>query len=142
MYSLALIIFVVSEKKAFEYFPKGPMLIYVLRWQPSWISDRHKKQRVCRGSSNDHSWAVLKYKEQCKRKCISSSNLPLQNICRIIQKLKSLVCNISHKIYANLCYKILLVTYDNVGVSTLDFLLSSTNKTYLFDITEILLKIV
>ena len=66
----------------------------------------------------------------------------MQNICRIIQKLKSLVCNISHKIYANLCYKILLVTYDNVGVSTLDFLLSSTNKTYLFDITEILLKIV
>jgi hypothetical protein len=26
----------VSEKKAFEHFPIG--------WQPSWISDRHKKQ--------------------------------------------------------------------------------------------------
>ena len=34
------------------------MLIYVLRWQPSWISDRHKKQKLCRGPSNDHSWAV------------------------------------------------------------------------------------
>ena len=30
------------------------MLIYVLRWWPSWISDRHKKT----GPSNDHSWAV------------------------------------------------------------------------------------
>ena len=27
------------------------MLIYVLRWRPSWISDRHKKQKVCRGPS-------------------------------------------------------------------------------------------
>jgi hypothetical protein len=34
------------------------MLIYVLRWRPSWISDRHKKQKFCRGPSNDHSWAV------------------------------------------------------------------------------------
>jgi hypothetical protein len=31
------------------------MLIYVLRWRPSWISDRHKKQKICRGPSNDHS---------------------------------------------------------------------------------------
>jgi hypothetical protein len=35
------------------------MLIYVLRWQPSWISDRHKKQKFGRGPSNDHSWAVF-----------------------------------------------------------------------------------
>jgi hypothetical protein len=41
-YSLALIIFVVSEKKAFEHFPIGPMLIYFLQWRPSWISNRHK----------------------------------------------------------------------------------------------------
>ena len=34
------------------------MLIYVLRWRPSWISDRHKKPKLCRGPSNDHSWAV------------------------------------------------------------------------------------
>jgi hypothetical protein len=34
------------------------MLIYVLRWQPSWISDRHKKHKICRGPSNDHSWAA------------------------------------------------------------------------------------
>jgi hypothetical protein len=34
------------------------MLIYVLRWRPSWISDRHKKQTFCRGPSNDHSWVV------------------------------------------------------------------------------------
>jgi hypothetical protein len=34
------------------------MLIYVLRWRPSWISDRHKKHKICRGPSNDHSWAV------------------------------------------------------------------------------------
>ena len=38
--------------------PYGPMLIYVLRWWPSWISDRHKKHNPCRGPSNDHSWAV------------------------------------------------------------------------------------
>ena len=34
------------------------MLIYVLRWRPSWIPDRHKKQKICRGPSNDYSWAV------------------------------------------------------------------------------------
>jgi hypothetical protein len=34
------------------------MLIYVLRWQPSWISDRHKKPKLFRGPSNDYSWAV------------------------------------------------------------------------------------
>ena len=34
------------------------VLIYVLQWRPSWISDRHKKQKICRGPSNDHSWAV------------------------------------------------------------------------------------
>jgi hypothetical protein len=28
------------------------MLIYVLRWQSSWISDRHKKQKLGKG----HSW--------------------------------------------------------------------------------------
>jgi hypothetical protein len=36
----------------------GPMLIYVVRWRPSWIFDRHKKHEICRGPSNDHSWAV------------------------------------------------------------------------------------
>jgi hypothetical protein len=35
------------------------MLIYVLRWWPSRISDRHKKHTPCREPSNDHSWAVL-----------------------------------------------------------------------------------
>jgi hypothetical protein len=62
MYSLALIIFVVSEKKAFEYFPIGSNVNLVLRWWPSWISDRHKKQTVCRGPSNDHPWAVCDMK--------------------------------------------------------------------------------
>jgi hypothetical protein len=27
------------------------MLIYVLRWRPSWISDRHKKYTICRGQN-------------------------------------------------------------------------------------------
>ena len=58
MYSLALIIFVVSEKKAFEHFPIGYNVIYVLRWWPSWISDRHKKQKIGKGHSNDLSLAV------------------------------------------------------------------------------------
>ena len=31
------------------------MLIYVMRWRPSWISDRHKKQKLGKGHSNDHS---------------------------------------------------------------------------------------
>jgi hypothetical protein len=26
--------------------------------RPSWISDRHKKHKLCGGPSNDHSWAV------------------------------------------------------------------------------------
>jgi hypothetical protein len=34
------------------------MLFYVLWWWPSWISDRHKKHKLCREPSNDHSWAV------------------------------------------------------------------------------------
>jgi hypothetical protein len=34
------------------------MLIYVLRWRPSWISDRHKNPILCRGLFNDHYWAV------------------------------------------------------------------------------------
>jgi hypothetical protein len=28
------------------------------RWPPSWISDRHKKQKVGKGYSNDHSFTV------------------------------------------------------------------------------------
>jgi hypothetical protein len=39
------------------------MLIYVLRWRPSWISDRHKKHKICRRPSNDHSWAVAFFSE-------------------------------------------------------------------------------
>ena len=31
---------------------------YVLRWWPSWISDRHKKPKRFRGPSNDYSWTV------------------------------------------------------------------------------------
>jgi hypothetical protein len=34
------------------------LYIYVLRWWPSWISDRHKKQQLGKGHSNDHSWVV------------------------------------------------------------------------------------
>ena len=34
------------------------MLIYVLRCRPSWISDRHKKPKHCRGPSNEHSCTV------------------------------------------------------------------------------------
>ena len=33
------------------------MLIYVLRWWPSWISDRHRKHIICRGPFKNHSWA-------------------------------------------------------------------------------------
>ena len=63
MYSLASIIFVVSEKKAFEHFPIGSNVnlhvqMYVLRWWPSWISDPHKKQKLGKGHSNDHSFTV------------------------------------------------------------------------------------
>jgi hypothetical protein len=32
-----------------------PVGNYVSRWRPSWISDRHKKHKICRGPSNDHS---------------------------------------------------------------------------------------
>jgi hypothetical protein len=115
MYSLALIIFVVSEKKAFEHFPIGfnvnlcpadmifqmaataglsltlnPMgkmfqnasslkplghlkpncpgmiigrsstmnLFFIPIGRPSWISDRHEKQKLGKGHSNDHSFTV------------------------------------------------------------------------------------
>jgi hypothetical protein len=29
-----------------------------VHWRPSLISDRHKKDKICRGPSNDQSWAV------------------------------------------------------------------------------------
>ena len=35
------------------------MLIYVLRWWPSWISDRHKKHTPCRGPSRIQKCAHL-----------------------------------------------------------------------------------
>jgi hypothetical protein len=35
------------------------MLIYVLRWWPSWISDRHKKQKICRGPMGKYSNAFF-----------------------------------------------------------------------------------
>jgi hypothetical protein len=50
------------------------MLIYVLQWRPSWISYRHKKQKLCRGPSNDHSWAVCQTVHEC------SLDVPLQNL--------------------------------------------------------------
>jgi hypothetical protein len=31
------------QRSVLKYFHIGPMSIYVLRWWPSWISDRHKK---------------------------------------------------------------------------------------------------
>ena len=34
------------------------MLIYVLRWWPSWISDQHKKQKLGKGHSNDPSFSL------------------------------------------------------------------------------------
>jgi hypothetical protein len=45
------------KRRYLNIFPKGPMLIYFMQWQPSWISDRHKKLQFCRGPTNDHSWA-------------------------------------------------------------------------------------
>jgi hypothetical protein len=33
----------ISSLRHLNIFPKGPILIYVLRWRPSWISDRLKK---------------------------------------------------------------------------------------------------
>ena len=41
-----------------EYISVFSTVLNDLWWQPSWISDRHKKQKFCRGPSNDHSWAV------------------------------------------------------------------------------------
>jgi hypothetical protein len=46
MYSLALIIFVVSEKKAFAHFPIGSNVNLCPAVAPPWISDRHKKQNI------------------------------------------------------------------------------------------------
>jgi hypothetical protein len=33
-------------------------IVFFLRWWPSWISDRHKKQKFGKGHSNDHSFTV------------------------------------------------------------------------------------
>jgi hypothetical protein len=58
MYSLALIIFVVSEKKAFEYFPIGsnvnlcPAVVAIL------VGSRDHRTHFGKGSSKDHSTKV------------------------------------------------------------------------------------
>jgi hypothetical protein len=69
MYSLALIIFEVSEKKAFEHFP---IVFYSnIKWKMvataglsltldpmGKCSSAFKKLEVCRGPSNEHSCTV------------------------------------------------------------------------------------
>jgi hypothetical protein len=52
------------------------MLIYVLRWWPSWISDRHKKHKSGRGPSNEHVWQVwLKSVLQFQRRRVKCEKL-------------------------------------------------------------------
>jgi hypothetical protein len=58
MYSLALIIFVVSEKKAFEHFPIMSNFNVCLAVVAILDFRSAKKTNVCRGPSNDYSWAV------------------------------------------------------------------------------------
>jgi hypothetical protein len=54
---------------------------YVLRWRPSWISDRHKKHKICRVPSNDHSWSVWFHNVFCsdiKLKMAATAGLSLR----------------------------------------------------------------
>jgi hypothetical protein len=44
--------------KMFQNASSLKMLIYVLRWRPSWISNQQKKQKLGKGHSNDHSFTV------------------------------------------------------------------------------------
>ena len=41
------------------HFPQGPMLNYVPRWRPCWISDRHQIHKLYVGPSSDHSCIIL-----------------------------------------------------------------------------------
>ena len=73
MYSLALIISVVSEKKAFELFPIGsnvnlfPAVVAILDFRSLY------KKKICRGPCNDHSWAVwFKLQVVSERKCFET----------------------------------------------------------------------
>jgi hypothetical protein len=38
------------------------MLIYVLRWRPSWISDRHKKHKKCSNAFLSETTNIIKAK--------------------------------------------------------------------------------
>ena len=58
MFSLALIIFVVSEKKPFEHFLIGSNANLFPAVAATLDFDWHKQHKFCRGPSNDHSWAV------------------------------------------------------------------------------------
>jgi hypothetical protein len=58
MYRMALIIFAVSEKKPFEHFPTGANVNLCPAGWPSWISDPHKKQKLGKEHSNDHSFTA------------------------------------------------------------------------------------
>jgi hypothetical protein len=60
------------------------MLIYVLWWRPSWISDQYKKQKLCRGPSN--------YEENVSKRFFSESSwtietkLPMNDHWKVLYK--------------------------------------------------------
>jgi hypothetical protein len=58
------------------------MLIYVLRWRPSWISDRNKKHTPCRGPSDDHSSAIHRLTLDPMGKCSNAFFSETTNIIK------------------------------------------------------------
>jgi hypothetical protein len=46
-------------KKNLKFVEDHPINIHVLQWWPSWISDRHKKQKLGKGHSNDNSFTRI-----------------------------------------------------------------------------------
>jgi hypothetical protein len=43
--AIAALTISVFPRSHLNTFPMGPMLIYILQWWPSWISDRHRKHK-------------------------------------------------------------------------------------------------
>ena len=65
MYSLALIILVVSEKKAFQHFPIGSNVNLCIAVEA--ILDSNRKHTPCRGPSNDHLVSIVLVVSEKKR---------------------------------------------------------------------------
>jgi hypothetical protein len=97
------------------------MLIYVLRWWPSWISDRHKKHTPGRGPSNDHfsetTWTI-------------ESKLPRNDHWKVLYKVSVFYVDRKSKMAATAMHRL---TLDPMGNRHFEFHIRTKNARFVED---------